>query len=154
MRKLLLSRLKSFLAASRFTAYTMLNRNAKPNTRDPLKLDPVANNAGGSDAWLFADEAALAAYTDTLSQEMNTIADSLSGLRETLSMISGETPFPVEALTQRPCEIKYSDADLFDGEMLPQQPSQEATFGGEEAFLFEEETSIPTLQEDIARQAA
>ena len=75
------------------------------------------------------------------------LADGLSDLRETLALIHGATPFPVEATTRTPCAIVHHDDALFDGEAdVPFIPAQEEISGGEGVFLFGDE---PGFQDEL-----
>ncbi|MCF6329658.1 MAG: hypothetical protein L3J02_07660 [Henriciella sp.] len=76
--------------------------------------------------------------------------DSLSGLRETLALISGATVFPLETTTQRPCEMLHHDSDLFDGEAMPLPPVQDNTIGGEGVFLFDDAPAFGDVSEKHA----
>ncbi len=99
------------------------------------------------DAWLFEREAAFETTRAELSKDMTGIADSLSDLRETLALIHGETPFPIEATTAKPCAIVHHDDMLFEGEVeAPFMPAQEEVSGGEGVFLFGD---TPTFQEEV-----
>ena len=148
MRKTLFTQLTSLLSKLRPSASTKPEEKATSNITDELVAPAEA------DAWLFGDTEAMSAYTDELASEMDTLADGLSGLRETLALISGEAPFPVEATTEMPCAYDYQDGDLFDGEPLVTASAQETTIGGEADFLFEDEVSAPVVLEEEARQAA
>ncbi len=144
MRKHVVPRLKSLLSAACAALYT---RQVKP-ARSPLKLEPMAPDIDLDDqAWLFDATEAYEATRAELSKDMNGLADSLSDLRETLALIHGETPFPVEATTQRPCAIVHHDDALFDGEVdAPFIPAQEEVSGGEGVYLFGDE---PAFQDEM-----
>ncbi len=156
MRKPLFHRFKALLTAARLTLYTKRAKHAKTFI-SPAPLEPKAPEP--DDTWMFESETALAEYTEGLGREMDDLADSLTGLRETLSLIHGETPFPVEATTLAPCSIQHADADLFDGEVLPAAAAQDTTVGGDASFLFEDEArtiSVDTIthEDESTRQAA
>ena len=104
------------------------------------------------DGWLFEADASMSNVRDELGIQMAGLTDSLGELRQTLSLILGETPFPVEATTHAPCAIFHHDDVLFDGEVnLPQIVAQEDIVGGEASFLFGDN---PAINHDITQQAA
>jgi len=101
-----------------------------------------------SDTWLFASDSEIETMRAKLSNEMNGLAESLSDLRQTLALIHGETPFPIEATTLAPCAILHHDDMLFEGEVdAPVIPAQEEIGGGEGVFLFDD---APSFEEEIA----
>lgn len=135
MRNSVVTRLKTLLAAVRVTLYTKGQRVAKPK----FDLEPSQTPShDDSDTWLFDQADALQRETQALSTDMGKLSGSLSGLRETLDMISGVTPFPVASTTEMPCAITTHDSDLFDGEPEAPIAAQDTTIGGDTAFLFEE----------------
>ena len=147
MRKPILPRFKSLLSAACAALYT---RQVKPAPSD-LKYDPATPDLEPDDAaWLFESDAA---YEDTrleLSKDMNALADDLSDLREALALIHGETPFPMEATTLKPCAVVHHDDMLFEGEVeAPYIPAQEEVSGGEGVFLFGD---APTFQDEAPAQ--
>ncbi len=104
------------------------------------------------DDWMFDAEIALEAERIELSTQMDTLADSLSNLRETLALIHGEVPYPVEATTQMPCAIVHHDDALFEGEMpAPLISAQEDIVGGEGVFLFDD---APDFEDELATEHA
>lgn len=140
MRKPILPRFKSLLRAA---CATVSNRQVTPEP-SPLEHQP------DDEAWLFDSEAAYEATRMELSADMNGLADSLSDLRETLALIHGETPFPVEATTLTPCAIVHHDDVLFEGEVeAPFIPAQEEVSGGEGVFLFGD---TPSFQDEAPAQ--
>ncbi len=147
MRKHILPRLKSLLSAACAALYT---RQVKP-APSSLKIEPATPDIDpGDEAWLFDSGAAHEATRIELSKDMNGLADSLSDLRETLALIHGETPFPVEATTLAPCAIIHHDDVLFDGEVdAPFIPAQEEVSGGEGVFLFDD---APNFQDEMPAQ--
>lgn len=152
MRKHILPRLKALFTAACATLYT---RQARP-TMPKFSLEPETEpSLAPDDAWLFEPEAAVEAIRVRLSNEMNGLAESLSGLREALSLIHGETPFPVEATTMAPCAIHHHDDLLFDGEAeAPLIPAQEEISGGEGVFLFDDAPSFEDEQRIAEHQHA
>ena len=148
MRKHILPRLKALLTAACATLYTRQTRPATPKFSLEPDLDQIQPE---NDSWLFESDTALESVRTKLSNDMNAIADNLSDLRETLSLIHGETPFPVEAMTLAPCAITHHDEMLFDGEpMAPNIPAQEEISGGDQVFLFDD---APSFEDDLAAQA-
>lgn len=148
MRKHILPRLKALLAAACATLYTRQTRPATPKFSLEPDLDQMRTEI---DSWLFDPETAIETVRAKLSDDMNAIAENLSGLRETLALIHGETPFPIEATTLAPCAIAHHDEMLFDGEpMAPTIPAQEEISGGEQVFLFDD---APSFEDDLAAQA-
>ena len=147
MRKRILPRLRTLLSAAVATLYTRQNRPAMPK----FSLEPKRDHMDlADDAWLFASHDELNAARAELSTKMDAIADSFAGLRETLALIHGETPFPVEAITQRPCAIVHHDDALFDGELdAPVMPAQEEICGGEAVFLFDD---APRFEDEATAQ--
>jgi hypothetical protein len=147
MRKHVLPRLKSLLAAACATLYT---RQTQPAKRK-FSLEPEPEHCDqGDDAWLFAPHSPVDDVRSVLSQQMNGLADSLTDLRETLALINGETPFPIEATTLAPCAILHHDDALFDGEAeAPFLPAQEEISGGENLFLFGD---TPSFEDNISTQ--
>ena len=147
MRKPILPRFKSLLSAAGAALYT---RQVKP-VPPALKYDPATPDLEPDDeAWLFDSDAAYEATRLELSNDMNGLADSLSDLRETLALIHGETPFPVEATTQTPCAIVHHDDMLFEGEVeAPFIPAQEEVSGGEGVFLFGD---TPRFEDEVPAQ--
>ncbi|MEM6534127.1 MAG: hypothetical protein AAF613_00690 [Pseudomonadota bacterium] len=162
MTKRLFTRLKALLTVSRLSVYTRTAKSDKPNFSPEPRSRPVLPEDGAAqDDWMFETASALDQQTRALAGEMDTLADRMGGLRETLALISGEAPFPVEATTLTPCAYIYADTDLFDGEILPETPGQDTVLGGNDAFLFDEvqldEQSTPAsieLESDEARHAA
>ncbi len=152
MRKPLFTRLKTLLTTARLIVYTKRSASAKPKFSTEPNPEPEVDAV--SDDWMFESEAALTAYTDELASEMDDLASGLSGLRETLALISGDMPFPVEATTQMPCAIAHHDEDLFDGEIALAGTRQDATIGGEADFLFEDELIEIEADLPAAQQAA
>lgn len=151
MRKNILFGLKTLLTAARVTFYTRQAPTATPKfSLEPMRTPTGPDRTLGMDDWMFEGGRAFDLQTNALTSEMSRLSDSLTGLRETLSLISGETPFPVETLTQRPCVITHHDADLFDGEPAPQPPHQENTIGGEGVFLFGDEPAFDDQREQHA----
>ena len=144
MRKPILPRLKSLLSAACATLYS---RQVKPDLRhEPATPDLEPDDA----AWLFDSEATYEATRVELSNDMNALADDLSDLREALALIHGETPFPVEATTLKPCAVVHHDDMLFEGEVdAPYIPAQEEISGGEGVFLFGD---APTFQDEVPAQ--
>ncbi|MEE2929172.1 MAG: hypothetical protein VX599_00500 [Pseudomonadota bacterium] len=140
MRKRILPRLRTLLSAAFATLYTRQSRPAMPK----FSLEPKRNAIDAmEDAWLFASDEELNAVRVELSSRMDSIAESFSGLRETLALIHGETPFPIEATTRTPCAIVHHDDALFDGELdAPVIPAQEEISGGEGVFLFDDTPSF------------
>ena len=140
MRKHILPRLKSLLGSAGAALYT---RKVQPQPNRP-KLEPATPDIEPADeAWLFDAETAYETTRTALSKDMNLLADSLSDLRETLALIHGETPFPVEATTLAPCAIVHHDDALFDGEVdAPFIPAQEEVSGGEGVYLFGDEPAF------------
>ncbi|MEM9054598.1 MAG: hypothetical protein AAGB16_04660 [Pseudomonadota bacterium] len=152
MRKRILPRLKTLLGAACATLYTRQTQLA--TSKISPDLEPEVLHAD-RDEWLFASEAEFEATRLELSNEMNTIADSLADLRETLSLIHGETPFPVEATTQTPCAIVHHDEALFDGEAdASVVPAQEEISGGEGVFLFGDDPTFEDEDMPAHQQAA
>lgn len=147
MRKHILPRFKSLLSAACAALYT---RQVKPAPSD-LKYEPTVPDLGPDDeAWLFDSDAAYEAKRVELSNDMNALADDLSDLREALALIHGETPFPVEATTLKPCAVVHHDDVLFDGEVeAPFIPAQEEVSGGEGVYLFGD---APTFQDEAPAQ--
>ena len=147
MRKHILPRLRALLVAACATLYTRQTRPAKPKLSLAPDPDYLSTN---EDAWLFAPDAHADVVRATLSKDMNCLAESLSDLRETLALIHGETPFPVEATTLTPCSIFHHDDALFDGEpAAPFMPAQEEVNGGEGVFLFDD---IPGFEDENSTQ--
>ena len=148
MRKHILPRLKALLTAACATLYTRQTRPATPKFSLEPDLDQIQPE---NDSWLFESDTAFESVRTKLSNDMNAIADNLSDLRETLSLIHGETPFPVEAMTLAPCAITHHDEMLFDGEpMAPHIPAQEEISGGEQVFLFDD---APSFEDELVAQA-
>ncbi|MEL7230952.1 MAG: hypothetical protein AAGJ85_00405 [Pseudomonadota bacterium] len=145
MRNQVLTRLKTLLAATVASVYTKRRKAAKPK----YSLAP-ATETDDRDAWLFDDPDAVCRETALLSRDMGRLSNSLSGLRETLDLMTGVTPFPSHTLTQSPCAKMLHDSDLFDGEPTPALPVQDTVIGGETAFLFGEEAHLT----ETARHAA
>ena len=147
MRKPILPRFKSLLSAACAALYT---RQVKPTVSE-LKYDPATPDLEPDDeAWLFDAEAAVEAKRVELSNDMNALAEDLSDLREALALIHGETPFPIEATTLKPCAVVHHDDVLFDGEVeAPFIPAQEEVSGGEGVFLFGD---APTFQDEAPAQ--
>jgi hypothetical protein len=140
MRKRILPRLRTLLSAAVATLYTRQTRPAMPKFSLEPKRAPMGE---ADDAWLFASDEELTAVRTELSTKMDAIADSFSNLRETLALIHGETPFPIEATTRTPCAIVHHDDALFDGELdVPVIPAQEEISGGEGIFLFDDGPSF------------
>lgn len=152
MRKHVLTRLKALLTAACAPLYTRLARTATPK----FDIEPDADRfSTNDDAWLFESESEAEAVRAQLSHEMNRLADSFSDLRETLALIHGETPFPIEATTLAPCAIGHHDEALFDGEPeAPFIPAQEEISGGESIFLFEETIGFDEEDTLLQQQAA
>ena len=144
MRKPILPRFKSLLSAAGAALYT---RKVQPIPDQP-KLEPVTPELEpAEEAWLFDAATEYETTRTALSKDMNLLVDSLSDLRETLALIHGETPFPVEATTLAPCAIVHHDDALFEGEVeAPFIPAQEEVSGGEGVYLFGDE---PTFQEEM-----
>ncbi|WOR15667.1 hypothetical protein RYZ27_03200 [Hyphomonas sp. FCG-A18] len=135
MRNSVVTRLKTLLTAVRVTLYTKGKRVAKPKFNlEPAQM-PIPDDG---DAWLFDQADALQRETRALAADMGKLSGALGGLRETLDMITGVTPFPVAATTEMPCAITTHDSDLFDGEPEAPIAAQDTTIGGDAAFLFEE----------------
>jgi hypothetical protein len=153
MRKHIYTRLKTLLAAACATLYTRQARAAKSKySLEPKRAPALPNAVSAFDDWMFDTDAKLEAERQVLASEMNTLAESLSDLRETLALVMGETPYPVEAMTQTPCAIVHHDDILFDGEAeAPALLAQEDIIGGEGAFLFGD---APAFDEIPAQQAA
>jgi len=146
MRKNIFTRLRTLLTAARVTAYTRQAPAAKPKfSLEPKRTAMPIAATQGFDDWMFEAEASFSRETEALSCEMNTLSDSLSALRETLALFSGETAFPVHTLTQTPCAILHHDSDLFDGETLPVTPAQDTIIGGEGVFLFDDELAFDEM---------
>lgn len=151
MRKNILHGLKTLLTAARVTFYTRQAAAAKPKfSLEPMRTPVGPDRTLDADDWMFEAGRAVDLQTDALSSEMSRLSDNLSGLRETLDFISGETPFPVETLTQRPCALLHHDADLFDGEPAPIPPHQENTIGGEGVFLFDDAPAFEDREQHAA----
>lgn len=144
MRKHILPRFKSLLSAACTVVYTRQVKSAPT----PLIFEPESPDRNDvPDAFLFDTDDAYEATRIALSRDMNSLADGLSDLRETLALIHGETPFPVEATTRTPCAIVHHDDALFDGEAeAPFIPAQEEVSGGEGVFLFGDE---PGFQDEL-----
>lgn len=148
MRKHILPRLKALLAAACATLYTRQTRPATSKFSLEPDLDQIQPE---NDSWLFGAETEIETVRSKLSDDMNSIAANLSELRETLALIHGETPFPIEATTFAPCAITHHDEMLFDGEpMAPTIPAQEEISGGEQVFLFDD---APSFEDKLAAQA-
>ena len=147
MRKRILPRLRALLSAACATLYTRQARAATPK----FSLEPASTPASEQDDhWLFASEEEVQAMRLELSAEMNTIAESFADLRETLALINGETPFPMEATTLAPCAINHHDDMLFEGEIdVPVIPAQEEISGGEGVFLFDD---APSFEDEVTAQ--
>lgn len=147
MRKHIFPRLKALLGAACATLYTRQTRPATPK----FSLEPDPDHLSeANDSWLFDADTGIETVRAKLSSDMNDIADNLSDLRETLALIHGETPFPIEAATLTPCAIAHHDEALFDGEPLsPTIPAQEEISGGEQVFLFDD---APTFEDEITTQ--
>jgi len=135
MRNHAITRLKTLLTAACVSLYTKRRKAAKPKYR----LEPLNTGVDASDAWLFDDTHALERETRLLSKDMGTLANSLTGLRETLDLMSGVTPFPSKTQTEMPCAILAHDSDLFDGEPAATLPVNDTLVGGLPDFLFETE---------------
>lgn len=146
MRNHAFTRLKTLLAAACVSLYTKRRQAAKPKYR----LEPLRSGMDVTDAWLFERDTRIERETRALSKEMTALSGSLSGLRETLDLLSGVTPFPSQAKTEMPCSILAHDADLFDGEPIAVAPVQDTVIGGMSELLFD------TVQADAeqAQQAA
>ena len=148
MRKHILPRPKALLAAACATLYTRQTRPATSKFSLEPDLDQIRPE---NDSWLFASATEIETVRATLSDDMNSIADNLSELRETLALIHGEPPFPIEATTLAPCAITHYDEMLFDGEsMAPHIPAQEEISGGEQVFLFDD---APSFEDELVAQA-
>lgn len=152
MRKSIFTGLRTLLTAARFTLYTKGSPAAKPKmVLEPWKEPDCPARTHGLDDWLFAPEVSVGRQTAALAGEMNSLDASLGDLREVLALITGEVPFPLDATTQRPCDIMHHDADLFDGEIMPEPPVQDTTVGGEGVFLFGD---APVFEDLPAQHAA
>ncbi|MEM1035471.1 MAG: hypothetical protein AAGI14_01795 [Pseudomonadota bacterium] len=145
MRNPILTRLKTLLAAAIASLYTKRHTAAKPKYR----LEPASAPTDDLETFLFDGAEATRQETARLSHEMGALADSLSGLRETLDLMTGVTPFPTQALTATPCSRLLPDSDLFDGEPAMTQPHQDTIVGGAADFLFEDD-----IQAEPVRHAA
>ncbi|MEO1642925.1 MAG: hypothetical protein AAFR74_06270 [Pseudomonadota bacterium] len=141
MRNQVLTRLKTLLAATIASVYTKRRKAAKSK----YSLSPITE-ADEGDNWLFNEADTVQRETTLLSRDMGQLSESLSGLRETLNLITGVTPFPSHALTQSPCAKILHDRDLFDGEPAPALPVQDTMIGGETAFLFGEDELTETAR--------
>lgn len=131
MRKHILTRLKSVFRAT------------------PVASKPVddSQTIPDNDQWLFDADTAIEATRRELSRDMNSIAESLTDLRETLAFIHGETPLPQEVRTDTPCAIIHHDDVIFEGEVeSPFIPAQEEVSGGDGMFLFGD---APTFQDEL-----
>ena len=142
MRNPVLTRLKTLLTAAIASLYTKRHKAAKPKYR----LEPTSTPADDLDAFLFDGAEATRQQTALLSLEMGALADSLSGLRETLDLMTGVTPFPMQALTETPCARLLPDSDLFDGEPAIAQPHQDTIVGGAADFLFEDDAQAEPVR--------
>ena len=140
MRKHILPRLRMLLTAA---CATVTTGKIQPKPVTP-RLEP---DTADGDLWLFEGEIELEATRADLSKDMTGVAESRSDLRDTLALIHGETPFPIEATTAKPCAIVHHDDMLFEGEVeAPFMPAQEEVSGGEGVFLFGD---APTFQEEV-----
>lgn len=146
MRNHAFTRLKTLLTAACVSLYTKRRKAAKPKYR----LEPVRSAADTTEAWLFENEGGIARETNALSKEMGALSSSLSGLRETLDLLTGVTPFPTRAQTEMPCAILAHDSDLFEGEPLAEAPVQDTVIGGDDAFLFETDQDAAQLAQHAA----
>ncbi len=145
MRNRILTGLRTLLTAARINHYTRQVDTAKP--KFSIEPRPTPSTAiQDRDDWMFEAEADFARQTDALSNEMSALADNLAGLRETLALVNGTAPFPVEATTQRPCAMVHHDADLFEGEVLAERAMQDTTIGGEGVLLFGDEPAYDDAQ--------
>ena len=152
MRKSIFTGMRTLLAAARVSLYTKGSPVAKSKFElEPFKQPEAPARTHGLDDWMFDAEVSLERQTSALASEMSTLSDSLNGLREALALFTGETVFPLEATTQRPCNIVHHDSDLFDGEVMPEPPVQDTTIGGEAAFLFGD---APSFDDVPAQHAA
>lgn len=151
MRNHILFGLRTLLTAARVTLYTRQAPTAKSKFNlEPFRVPVGPDRTIGFDDWMFEAGATVERQTEALANEMTALDDSLSGLRETLALISGTAPFPLEATTQRPCEMLHHDSDLFDGEAMPLPPVQDNTIGGEGVFLFDDEPAFGDVGEQHA----
>lgn len=153
MRKHIYTRLKTLFTAACATLYTRQARAAKSKYSPQPRYAPALPNAVADfDGWMFDADLALEAERKVLAAEMGSLSESLSDLRETLSLILGETPFPMEATTLTPCAIAHHDDALFEGEAdAPTLITQEDITGGEGVFLFGD---APAFEDTPAQQAA
>lgn len=142
MRNHAITRLKTLLTAACVSLYTKRREAAKPKYR----LEPLSATEDTSDDWLFDTTPAFERETRLLSKDMSALSASLTGLRETLDMISGITPFPSRAQTDRPCAIMTYDSDLFDGEPMPDVPAQDTVIGGAGDVLFDADQTMEAAQ--------
>ena len=152
MRKHIYTRLKTLFTAACATLYTRQARAAKSKySLEPRSAPALPNAVIAFDDWMF-DAKTVEAERKVLAAEMNALSKRLGDLRETLSLVLGETPFPVEATTLTPCAIIHHDDALFDGETeAPALITQEDIVGGEGIFLFGD---APAFEDAPAQQAA
>lgn len=148
------SRLKTLFTAARVNAYTQLALPAKTEDAvEPIRRTIHPQFTHGMDDWLFSAEKCLSRRTDELATEMDGLSSALTGLRATLDLISGATPFPIASTTLRPCAIALPDHDLFEGEILPQPIIQHVAADENSPILFED-ISGTFERTDQARHAA
>ncbi|MEO0550149.1 MAG: hypothetical protein AAFZ91_09520 [Pseudomonadota bacterium] len=148
MRKHIFTRLKMLFAAARVSLYT--RRNDVAASKFHLERSRTRSSTPESlriDDWMFDPAPELNRQSTALAGEMSRLADSLESLREVLVMVTDEAAFPIELTTQAPCAMSPTDTDLFEGEYLPVLTVQDTTIGGDEAFLFEEDTAGDAEQE-------
>ncbi|MEM1087716.1 MAG: hypothetical protein AAGH90_08305 [Pseudomonadota bacterium] len=143
MRNHAFTRLKTLITATVASLYTKRRKAAKPKYR----LDPERAPVDGTDYWLFESDASAQQARAQFGKGIDRLSDTLSTLRETLDLMNGVTPFPTQALTERPCARVLHDRDLFDGEPAPLHHGQDTLIGGASDFLFEQDVRAEAQQQ-------
>ena len=100
---------------------------ATPQVLSRPKIDTAYETA---DEWMFETHSNLQDASRAMSRNLNSAAQTLSRLHDLVAKVAETAPTPIEARLTPVDAPVFIDRDLFDGEIAPTPPLQEAISGG------------------------
>lgn len=139
MKSRISSAFKHFALSVTLRGLSQRKRTGEIAAPEPRR-QPLSAIDCSKDDWMFDQRSANAVEhrIDMLSNEMDRLSDSLSGLRNLLSGVAVDAPMFAALEAYPNTSPMIADRDLFEGEPLAATPNAIPAAGGAE-YLFDEE---------------